>query len=95
MDNKQFFEILKSKTPSKQEKMDVLQYYIDNFPIIIDIADPFNPFKKIKQPTKLEGVHIISGGNNEEKYINHGFMQLKKFITQMEEYVRITADTEG
>ncbi len=91
MDNKQFFELLKSNTATKQQKMEVLQYYIDNFPVVIDTQDPFNPFKKAKQVTKLQGVHIVNSTNpaNDEKLVNHGFMQLKRFIKEMEEFVEI------
>jgi len=91
MDSKQFFELLKSNTATKQQKMDVLQYYIDNFPVIIDTQNPYNPFQKIKQATKLQGVHIINGGLDEDKRIDYGFNSIKRFIKEMEEFIQINS----
>ena len=76
MTKNEFFESLDKTDLSKQEKINVCQFYIDNFPIIIN--DPF----KGKIETKLE--LIITGGS--DIIINYAFNKLverKKELTTL------------
>ena len=68
MNNKEFLERL-NKPQSKDQKIEVLQFFIDNYPVSIN-----HHFKKNEQ-TRIYGC-VITGGS--ERLVNYSFEALKK-----------------
>lgn len=68
----EFISTLKSENPSNDLKQECLQYFVENFPVQIDVKHPF--FKTVvgKTWTFLEGYQVkedkIAMGKLEENY---------------------------
>ena len=88
--NKQtFIKLLKDGTTDKQQKIEVCQWFINNYAVKIQQIDPFNPFHKQEIWTKLvdeNGSEIkINGGSN--KLVNYAFKQLQTKLKIFEDGV--------
>lgn len=91
MTNKEFIELLNKSSPSLEEKLVVLQFYIDNFPIYINRKQQVGPMlidtgEKIF--TKLVGINIVDGNTPEsEKLTIYSFDKLYENRVKLEEFL--------
>ena len=84
MDKVNFIETLKSENPSNALKQKCLQYFIDNYPVQINVKHPF--FGTVgKTWTSLEGYQV----KNDKKAIDkleENYNKLVERIKEIEEY---------
>lgn len=80
MTKQDFIDFLEKDNLSKSEKIEVCQYFIDNYPVKIGgIID--TPMGKVRTPETWTGLNIkINGGS--DKAVDHAFNQLKKRINE-------------
>lgn len=72
MTQEEFKEKLYKENLTEDEKIELCQWYIDNYPVLIT-----NPFQG-KFFSKLQGITIIKGGNPER--LNHAITKLKEYF---------------
>jgi hypothetical protein len=80
MTKQQFIESLEKDNLSKEEKIEVCQYFIDEYPVNITMTDMFG--REHLEPTKLIGITITSGS---DLAVNRAYTQLKKHIDKFKE----------
>ena len=80
MTKQDFIDSLEKDTLTKEEKIEVCQYYIDNYPV--KISQTVNTsMGKIKVGEYESGLNVtITGGS--DKAVNHAYSQLKKKINE-------------
>lgn len=71
MTEKQFKKKLHQYNLTEDDKIELCQWYIDNYPVLIDTG-----ITKIF--SKLEGITIIKGGST--KYLDYAIKKLKLFF---------------
>lgn len=70
MTEQEFKEKLHKELLTEDEKIELCQYYIDNYPVLITSPLQGRFF------SKLQGINIIKGGNS--KLLNHAITELKE-----------------
>ena len=89
MDKQNFVKLLKDGTTDKQQKIEVCQWFINNYAVKIQQIDPFNPFVKQEIWTKLinkdsSEIEINSGS---DKAVDYAFQQLQTKLKIFEDGV--------
>ena len=80
MTKQEFIEYLEKDELDFNTKLDVCQYYVDNYPV--KISQTVNtPRGKIKVGEYDSGLDVIITGGS-DKAVNHAFNQLKKRIEE-------------
>ena len=80
MTKQEFIEYLEKDELDFNTKLDVCQYYIDNYPV--KISQTVNtPRGKIKVGEYDSGLNVIITGGS-DKAVNHAYSQLKKRIEE-------------
>ena len=72
MNKEEFISTLKSENPSNDLKLDCLQYFVDNYPVQIDVKHPFFETVVGKTLTSLQDYQVkndkLAMGKLEENY---------------------------
>ena len=76
MNKQDFIDNLEKDNLSKEDKIAVCQFYMDNYPVMVDIPNVFS--RKRKQATALNVK--IDGGS--EEAVNRAFDKLKSRINE-------------
>ena len=80
MTKQEFIEYLEKDELDFNTKLDVCQYYVDNYPV--KISQTVNtPRGKIKVGEYDSGLNVIITGGS-DKAVNHAYSQLKKRIEE-------------
>jgi hypothetical protein len=74
MTEEDFKKKLHSENLTEEVKIELCQWYIDNYPILIQV----NPFHPNREFSKLQDITIKSGGN--PKYLEYAIAKLKEFF---------------
>jgi hypothetical protein len=85
MDKVNFIETLKSTDPSNGLKQECLQYFVDNYPVQINVRHPFFGTVVGKTWTSLEGYQV----KNDKKAMNkldENYNKLVERIKEIEDY---------
>ena len=85
MNKEEFISTLKSENPSNDLKLDCLQYFVDNYPVQIDVKHPIFNVVVGKTLTSLQGYQV----KNDKKAMNkleENYNKLVERIKEIEEY---------
>lgn len=77
MDKKEFLEVLKRGASMTEAKIECLQFFIDNYPVLATVNETksFGFISSHKEWTALKGIKITGG---REPQINWAFVKLQK-----------------
>ena len=76
MNKQDFIDNLEKDNLSKEDKIDVCQFYVDNFPVMISTPDMFGRVHKSATALEIK----IDGGS--EEAVNRAFDKLKSRINE-------------
>ena len=85
MNKEEFISTLKSTNPSNDLKQECLQYFVDNYPVQINVRHPFFGTVAGKTWTSLEGYQV----KNDKKAIDkleENYNKLVERIKEIEDY---------
>lgn len=85
MNKEEFISTLKSTDPSNSIKQECLQYFIDNYPVQIDVKHPFFGTVVGKTWTSLEGYQVKNDKKAMDK-LEENYNKLVERIKEIEEY---------
>ena len=85
MNKETFIETLKSTDPSNGLKQECLQYFVENYPVQIDVKHPFFGTVVGKTWTSLEGYQVKNDKKAMDK-LEENYNKLVERIKEIEEY---------
>lgn len=85
MNKEEFISTLKSENPSNDLKLDCLQYFVENYPVQIDVKHPFFGTVVGKTWTSLEGYQVKNDKKAMDK-LEENYNKLVERIKEIEEY---------
>lgn len=84
MDKKTFIEHLKKGTEDVQTKLQCINHFIDNYPVLVEEKGQLGFPTGRKQWTKLQGVRIKGG---QKRLVDYAFRALRGRVTELEKFV--------
>ena len=81
MNKEEFISTLKSEKPANDSKLDCLQYFVDNYPVQIDVKHPFFGTVVGKTLTSLQGYQV----KNDKKAIDKLEENYNKLVERIKE----------
>ena len=85
MNKEDFFLTLKSENPTNDSKLECLQYFVDNYPVQIDVKHPFFGTVVGKTLTSLQGYQVKNDKKAMDK-LEENYNKLVARIKEIEEY---------
>lgn len=85
MNKETFIETLKSTNPSNGLKQECLQYFVENYPVQINVRHPFFGTVAGKTWTSLEGYQVKNDKKAMDK-LEENYNKLVERIKEIEEY---------
>jgi hypothetical protein len=85
MNKEEFISTLKSTNPSNGLKQECLQYFVDNYPVQINVRHPFFGTVAGKTWTSLEGYQVKNDKKAMDK-LEENYNKLVERIKEIEEY---------
>ena len=85
MNKEEFISTLKSTNPSNDLKQECLQYFVENYPVQIDVKHPFFGTVVGKTWTSLEGYQVKNDKKAMDK-LEENYNKLVERIKEIEEY---------
>jgi hypothetical protein len=85
MNREEFISTLKSTDPSNGLKQECLQYFVENYPVQINVRHPFFGTVVGKTWTSLEGYHVKNDKKAMDK-LEENYNKLVERIKEIEEY---------
>lgn len=85
MNREEFISTLKSTDPSNGLKQECLQYFVENYPVQIDVKHPFFGTVVGKTWTSLEGYQVKNDKKAMDK-LEENYNKLVERIKEIEEY---------
>ena len=85
MNKEDFLLTLKSENPTNDSKLECLQYFVDNYPVQIDVKHPFFGTVVGKTLTSLQGYQVKNDKKAMDK-LEENYNKLVARIKEIEEY---------
>ena len=85
MNKEEFISTLKSETPANDSKLDCLQYFVDNYPVQIDVRHPFFGTIIGKTLTSLQDYQVKNDKKAMDK-LEENYNKLVERIKEIEDY---------
>lgn len=85
MNKEEFISTLKSENPANDSKLDCLQYFVDNYPVQIDVRHPIFNVVVGKTLTSLQDYQVKNDKKAMDK-LEENYNKLVERIKEIEEY---------
>ena len=85
MNKEEFISTLKSENPPNDLKLDCLQYFVENYPVQINVKHPFFGTVVGKTWTSLEGYQVKNDKKAMDK-LEENYNKLVERIKEIEDY---------
>ena len=85
MNKEEFISTLKSENPANDLKLDCLQYFVDNYPVQIDVKHPIFNVVVGKTLTSLQDYQVKNDKKAMDK-LEENYSKLVERVKEIEEY---------
>ena len=85
MNKEEFISTLKSENPANDSKLDCLQYFVDNYPVQIDVRHPIFNVVVGKTLTSLQGYQVKNDKKAMDK-LDENYNKLVARVIEIENF---------
>jgi hypothetical protein len=79
MTKDQFIEVLKQGASTQESKIECIQFFIDNYPVLAKVS----PFSNAKQWTSIKDVKVTGGA---PQLVDYAFAKLQQRVVELQNF---------